>query len=253
MARQIIGSRILHLDRVSSTNAYAMKWMEEHSFPEGSVIVAHEQYAGRGMDFNTWESEPGKNLTFSIVLYPDILPLEKQFMLNKMVSLSLHDFMNPILVNETITIKWPNDLYIGDRKVAGILINNIIQGSSFVGTVVGIGFNINQEVFISSAPNPVSLKNVTGQEYNLDRCLMDLCENLDRRYKELLMGDFRQMDYDYLQHQYRLGTFYPFTFRKKRILAKIKSVDVYGRLILKTMEGEEVRSDQKEISYIIEG
>jgi BirA family biotin operon repressor/biotin-[acetyl-CoA-carboxylase] ligase len=231
----------------------AMKLMEEQSYPEGCLLVTHDQFAGRGMGFNIWESEPGKNLTFSVILYPDFLPPEKQFMLNKMVSLSLHDFIRQLSLNETISIKWPNDLYLDDRKVGGILINNVIQGSSFVSTIAGIGLNINQEVFRSNAPNPVSLKNLTGKDFSLDRCLTDLSGYLDRRYEELRKGLFKQMDDDYFRHLYRLGDFFPFLFHSERILAKIESVDDYGRLVLKTVDGDIVRSDQKEITYIIDG
>ncbi len=253
MVRQIIGSRIIYLDRVSSTNAYVIKRMEDRSFPEGSLVVANHQYAGRGAGVNAWESETGKNLTFSIVLYPDFLPVEHQFMLNKMASLGLYDFVSQLIVNESITIKWPNDLYIGDRKAAGILIHNMILGSSFASTILGIGFNINQENFLSGAPNPVSLKNLTGRDFNLNRCLTDLCHCLDRRYHELREGLFRVLDEEYLNHQYRLGNYFPFLYREKLIVANIESVDAVGRLVVRTAEGDEIRADQKEISYVIEG
>lgn len=253
MPGQIIGSRIIYLDRVSSTNEIAIKLMEENSYPEGCLFVARTQFAGRGMGINTWESEPGTNLTFSVILFPDFLPVERQFMLNKMISLALHDYISKLSLQTTITIKWPNDLYLGDRKVAGILINNVIQGASFVSTVAGIGLNINQEVFRSDAPNPVSLKNLTGIEFRLERCLTDLCEYLDHRYEELRMGMFRRMDHDYLERQYRKGGFFPFLFHGRRIQARIESVDKYGRLALLTAEGERILSDQKEITYIIEG
>ncbi|MDD5507119.1 MAG: biotin--[acetyl-CoA-carboxylase] ligase [Bacteroidales bacterium] len=252
MPGQIIGSRIIYLDRVSSTNAIALRLMEEHSYPEGCLFVAHTQYAGRGMGVNKWESEPGKNLTFSVVLFPDFLPVERQFMLNKMVSLALHDFISRLSLQAAVTIKWPNDIYLGERKAAGILINNVIQGASLVRSVAGIGLNINQEVFRSDAPNPVSLKNLTGKELRLERCLTDLCQDLDRRYEELRMGMFRQMDRDYLERQYRRGGFFPFLFHGKNIRASIESVDTFGRLVLLTAEGERILSDQKEITFIIE-
>lgn len=252
MAKQIIGSKIIYLDRVSSTNAFVLKGMKEHSFTEGCLVVAHDQYAGRGMDVNTWESEPGKNLTLSIVLYPGFLPLENQFMLNKVTSLGLYDFANQLPVGDPVKIKWPNDLYIGDRKAAGILINNMILGSSIISTVVGIGFNINQEVFFSGAPNPVSLKNVTGMEFSLNRCLTDLCHYLDKRYRDLRLGDFKRLNDDYLHCQYRSGGYYPFRYKGKRLLARIETVDDIGRLVVRTSVGDEIRCDQKEIAYIIE-
>lgn len=253
MPQQIIGSRIIYLDRVSSTNAIAMKLLEEHSYPEGSLFVARHQFAGRGTGINTWESAPGKNLTFSMVLFPDFLPVEKQFMLNKMVSLALHDFVSNLPLPAAISIKWPNDLYLDDKKLAGILINNIIQGDTLIRSIVGIGLNINQDVFSSDAPNPVSLRNLTGKEISLDRCLTELCEHLDRRYEELRRGLFRQLDQDYLQRQYRRGGRYPFAFQGRRILAGIDRVDEYGRLVLMTVEGETILCDQKEIVYLTGG
>ncbi|MDD5695754.1 MAG: biotin--[acetyl-CoA-carboxylase] ligase [Bacteroidales bacterium] len=251
MAKQIIGSRIVCLDRISSTNAFVLKEMKEHSFPEGCVVVALNQYAGQGADVNTWESEPGKNLTFSIILYPDFLPLEYQFMLNKMASLGLFDYVSRLPVTEPVAIKWPNDLYIGNKKAAGILINNMILGSSLVSTVLGIGLNINQQTFLSGAPNPVSLKNATGRDFDLSRCLTDLCYCLDRRYQELKKGCFIQMDDEYFRHQFRRGSYFPFQYQSRQIVAKIEDVDEMGRLVVTTTDGKMIRSNPKEITYIL--
>jgi BirA family biotin operon repressor/biotin-[acetyl-CoA-carboxylase] ligase len=252
MGDQIIGNSIIRLESVDSTNRFAMKELEEHLLPEGCLIVTSDQYAGRGMGQNQWESEPGKNLTFSVVLYPDFLKLDKQFMLNKMVSLALYDFVSKLLGKKQVRIKWPNDLYIGDSKVAGILINNILRGTTFISSVVGIGINMNQELFISDAPNPVSLKNITGRDYDLDRCLTDLCQKLDQRYNTLKKGQFVELDEDYHAHLYRLGRFYPYLIRNHKIDACIEGVDEYGHLLLKTINGTEWLAHQTEIVFLTE-
>lgn len=252
MTQRIIGSHVIHLEQVDSTNNYAMNLIKEHPLPEGCLVVTQNQFAGKGLGANSWESEPGKNLTFSVVLYPFFLEIGKQFMLNKMVSLALHDFAGALLENATVRIKWPNDLYIGNRKAAGVLINNSILGSSIVHSVIGIGVNINQAIFTSNAPNPVSLKNITGKDYDLDGCLTHLTEKLDSWYEMLRSGSFRQMDEVYLSRLYRLGRYFPYVYKKDLIEACIESVETSGHLVLLKRDGTALKADQKDIEFIID-
>lgn len=252
MTQKIIGSYIVHLEQVDSTNNYAMNYIKGHPVPEGYLIVTGNQYEGKGLGANRWESEPDKNLTFSVVLYPRFLAIGKQFMLNKMVSLALHDFADALLEKASVRIKWPNDLYIGDRKAAGVLINNSILGSSIVHSVIGIGVNINQVIFTSNAPNPVSLRNITGKEYDLDRCLTELTQKLDSWYEALRSGSFRQMDEAYLSRLYRLGRYYPYFYKNDLIEACIETVDNTGHLVLLKRDGTMLKADQKDIEFIID-
>lgn len=205
----MIGKNIIEIEETGSTNLYASDLLRSKEIPEGTVISAFRQSSGRGLGSNSWESEAGKNLTISIILYPSFLPIEKQFMLNKVVSLGVYDIITKLientnsLVNKSIVkIKWPNDIYIGDKKVSGILIENAIIGNKFLHSIVGIGININQEIFLSDAPNPVSLKNITGKEYGLKECLELLCSYLDKRYFQLKNDNYKAIDKDYLSTLY---------------------------------------------------
>ncbi len=142
--------------------------------PHATVIVAGEQTAGRGQRGNTWESEAGKNLTFSLLLRPKAIRASRQFELSMLVSLGIVEALADCGIEAWI--KWPNDIYAGgDRKICGILIENSISGANIERSVAGIGLNVNQEVFRSDAPNPVSMKNITGREYALEPLLRSVC------------------------------------------------------------------------------
>jgi BirA family biotin operon repressor/biotin-[acetyl-CoA-carboxylase] ligase len=151
-----IGQNFFTLKEVDSTNNF-LKELLSNSTPlvEGTVIMAENQYAGRGQQHKSWHTEPGKNLTFSILLMPVFLPVEDQFDLTRVVSLGVFDALWPITGNK-LKIKWPNDLYYGDNKLGGILIENIIQSGKIKASVIGIGLNINQESFPPYLPNPKS-------------------------------------------------------------------------------------------------
>jgi len=245
----LIGHNRIVLDAVDSTNAYAAILLSRDHPPEGTVITAKNQYQGKGQDTNTWESEPGSNLTFSVILYPEFLPVERQFQLNKAIALALYDFTCRHLTS-SVSIKWPNDIYIDDRKAAGILINHAILADRFLHSIVGIGFNINQVKFISDALNPVSLKMITGKDFDLKRCLDDLCEDLDRRYSQLKKLEYEHIDTDYQNKLFRRGVLSAFRHDGRIIHAKITGVDKWGKLMLVTREGKKLTCQQKEIEYL---
>ena len=141
----MIGKNIIEIEETDSTNLYTSILLKSKKIPEGTVISAFRQNSGRGQGNNLWESEAGKNLTVSIVLYPYFLPIEEQSMLNKVISLGIYDMMTALTKGKAnIKIKWPNDIYISDKKVSGILIENAIIGNKFIHSIVGVGININQ-------------------------------------------------------------------------------------------------------------
>jgi len=168
----IIGSEIIFLSNVVSTNTTAADYIRSGMTREGMVIRAGYQSAGKGQLGNSWESEDGKNLLFSIILFPNMLAATEQFLLCEFISLGIHDYLNTIISG--CKIKWPNDIYAGDDKIAGILIENSLAGNAITSSVAGIGLNINQEVFSEQIPNPVSLKMITGINYDTDLCLKGL-------------------------------------------------------------------------------
>ena len=173
-------------DSLESTNKYC-ELLDLSAVGEFTVVCAREQTAGIGQRGNVWHSEPGKNLTFSLVLKPTFLPFEQQYMLTKTVSLGVADCLIPLLpVGQEVSIKWPNDIYIGMGKVCGILISNHVSGSSLSSSVVGIGLNVNQTAFPEWIPNPVSLKQVTGQEEALEPLLLRLVDCIAFRYETVV-------------------------------------------------------------------
>lgn len=157
----------------SCTSTSSSLLLREASLPHGAVLAARAQTAGRGQRGNSWEAEPGRNLTFSILLRPSVLEAARSFELSMIVSLALLRILQP-LVPGPVMIKWPNDIYAGDRKLCGILIENAFCGTRIERSVVGIGVNVNQDVFRSDAPNPVSLRQLTGRSYDLDALLADI-------------------------------------------------------------------------------
>jgi len=252
MTTKLFGNKIIRLDSVTSTNVYLINLLKKGFLQEGTLVISDNQYAGKGLDKNVWESENGKNLTFSVILHPDFLPAEKQFMLTKAISLAVCRFIKMYIVDEHVKIKWPNDIYIENQKVAGILINNSIQGSQMIYSVVGIGININQTAFLSDAPNPVSLAIKNNKIYDLEDCLNQLCRCLDTFYYSLQTKKWKIIDREYLTglYQYQLPkTYY---YKEKEIQATITGVSAFGKLQLTIISGEKIECDLKEIGFIVQ-
>ena len=232
---KIIGSTIERIDSVGSSNNYAASQLLTKRLTEGIVFVAGSQLDGRGQGSNRWESEPNRNLTFSILLYPDFIPIARQFEISKAISLGVTDFLKPLV--DQVSIKWPNDIYVGHGKVAGILIENSIRTDRISSCIVGIGLNINQSVFISDAPNPVSLLQITGKVYDTDRMLSELCVHLDHRYHQLRNGTLRGIDQDYSQMMYQRDCWSPYSDENGEFEGRILGVDEIGRLLIETLNG----------------
>jgi len=250
----MIGDRIniIRLKSVKSTNDFALGlYGNIEDLKDGTIVVAHTQTTGKGLDKNRWESEPGRNLTFSVCLFPHFLPVEKQFELNKAMSLGIYDFVRDRVPNEKITIKWPNDIYINNEKVAGILINNTIKGNILDFTVAGFGININQAKFISEAPNPVSFIKYRDKKSTLDECLDLVCKKLDTRYEQLKANQFAQLDSDYLESLYRFNENHTFKYEGIIIDARITGISNFGHLQLDTKDGRKLECDLKNIAFII--
>ena len=161
--------KIIRLAETDSTNNYLREQCAKARLPEGSLVIADFQTAGKGQVGNSWESEAGKNLMFSILLYPDSLPANRQFLISQIASLSVKETLEGY--TDSVKVKWPNDIYWKDRKICGMLIENDLSGQHLYCSVIGIGLNINQEIFRSDAPNPVSLTQITGKVYDREEVL----------------------------------------------------------------------------------
>jgi len=169
----------IRLDSVASTNTYLTSRAADN-LPHATVATTDRQTAGRGQRGNSWEAADGKNITLSILLRPkEILP-SQQFVVSEIVSLGIVNTLDHYLTEaeEEISIKWPNDIYVGDKKICGILIENSLMGNKIVSSIAGIGLNVNQDRFLSDAPNPVSMAIIAGHEFPLEEVRDRMCEEI---------------------------------------------------------------------------
>ena len=241
-------SKIVRLLDTTSTNCHLLRLSENEHLPEGSIVVAHNQTNGRGVAGNSWESQPGANLIFSVILYPTSVKASGQFIISKAISLAVHDFLSEYL-SAGVSVKWPNDIYVGEKKITGILIENFICGNYVSKTVAGIGLNINQEHFVSDAPNPVSLRQLTGKTYNLETCLQVLHRCIAIRYHEMRTNANR-INSDYLQRLYRFGVMHKYHADGENFEAIITGVNHYGMLEITTASGKDRTFGFKEVQFL---
>lgn len=231
---------IRHIEETDSTN----RWLREHD--EADVVVADFQTAGRGCGTNSWESERGQNLTFSLRLQPASLPANRQFYISEAVSVALCQAVERY-VEGRAAVKWPNDIYYGDRKLCGILIENRLQGSLIKDSIVGIGLNVNQQHFVSDAPNPVSLWQVLGCTVDRDELLFAFLDEL-----ELLWDGQEATTEAYRERLYRRTGTYWFRDADGLFRASIARVLADGRLVLHDEAGRERTYAFKEVQFIID-
>ena len=245
-----IGKVAFHLSSVDSTNKYAQELISKTNPIEGTVIRAEEQFAGRGQFGSEWKTKPGENITISIILCPKFLLVKHQFYLNAAIALGVYDFINELCPSAALSIKWPNDMYIGDKKVAGLLIENILRGIYLDKTIVGIGININQAVFDPNLPNPTSLYLETQKKFENNDLLFQLYAHLERQYFRLKKGNFDEILKDYQKCLFRINLLKKYKLSDGSLIdAQIIGVEENGRLLVK--HEEIIRSfDLKEISVI---
>ena len=180
---------IIVFNELDSTNNYANQLVKEKA-AQGTVVLAHYQESGRGQVGNFWESERDKNLLFSVILYPGFLEAGKQFYISKAVSLALADLLKEQL--NDVKIKWPNDIYVGEKKIAGILIENTVKGITLDSSIVGVGLNVNQERFFSDARNPVSMKQLLKKDFDIQDILKAFLQKLENYIEVFARGKTRK-------------------------------------------------------------
>ncbi|HVS93319.1 MAG TPA: biotin--[acetyl-CoA-carboxylase] ligase [Mucilaginibacter sp.] len=244
-----VGQNLITIQQVDSTNNFLKELLSKSEpLPEGTVIMAESQYAGRGQQQNRWHSEPGKNLTFSIFLKPAFLPVSQQFDLTRAVSLGVIEALKPVL-GKKLTIKWPNDIYYDGKKLGGMLIENILHGNNIKSSIIGIGLNINQQVFPLEVPNAVSLRQILQRDYELKELLSDICKNIEVAYLSLRSGHIGEIRKKYLERLYWLDEKKLFRADGVEFEAIIKNVAPGGTLVLK--RGEELLEySMKEIEFL---
>jgi len=245
-----VGQNFVLLKEVDSTNNF-LKELVSNSKPviEGTVIMAENQYAGRGQQQNGWFAEPGKNLTFSILLKPHFLAVTEQFDLVRAVSVGVFDALEPLL-GADLKIKWPNDIYYKDRKLGGMLIENMIQGGQIKNAIIGIGLNINQENFAPGLANPVSVKQILQKDYDLRSILSDICRHIEAWYLKLKAGKIADVRNSYLSRLYWLNEEKTFRIKNELITGTITNVCYNGLLVVQNNIGEELEFSLKEIEFV---
>jgi len=241
-------TELLFLDTTPSTNQYLLSQLAATGTESGAAVVTFNQPNGRGQKGNKWLSEPDKNLSYSLVIKPEYIPARNQFLLSEFVSLTVKALLDEY--TKDITIKWPNDIYYKNSKIGGILIENKLEGSLISYSVIGIGLNINQIDFPTELPNPVSLSQITGAQYDLK----ELAEKLHRR----LITAFEHLNTDnesdirkyYLNSLYRRDGFHQYKDGKGEFKARILDINAHGHLILEPEEGAAREYDFKEVTFL---
>ncbi len=245
-----ISHPLIELQTVDSTNLYAEQLLRVQRVPEGTIIFAHEQTSGKGQGKSSWESEPGKNATFSIILFPVFLHPEQQFLMNEMISLGVLDLLNRLQIQTEFSIKWPNDIYAGKRKIGGILIQNTICGSTYESCIAGIGLNINQESFPAWLPDPSSMKLLTGITYPVKETIDLITERIEERYLQLKEGFIKTLNRDYQEHLLQINKRKKYLVNKKVVNGAIMGVDKMGRLKFLKKNGSMQYLNHGEIEFV---
>ena len=239
------------MQEVDSTNTFlkGMKACEDDTL---IVAVADFQTAGRGQVGNSWFSSKGENMLFSLLIYPTEIPANEQFIISRIVSLAIKNTLDQFA--DDIRIKWPNDIYWKDKKIAGILIENDLTGSQISQSIIGIGININQEEFHSSAPNPVSLRQITKKETDRMEVLNSVLEHIIDLYSRIENREtdiITKIQEYYLKAQYRKEGYHPYCDAKGEFTAKLIRVEPDGHLILKDKNGSLRKYAFKEVKYLL--
>jgi len=236
----------LFIKQTNSTSALMRTLLKQDTFPEGFVVYTDFQTAGKGQIENSWESESGKNLLFSILLYPFHIAIHKQFIISQIVSNAIINVLSDFC--EGLRIKWPNDIYLNDKKLAGILIENSLRGSQINHTIIGIGLNVNQTNFKSNAPNPVSLKQINKKSLRRKVILERIVENIITIYNEMDLNKIRET---YFINLYRNDGFYSFKAENETFKAQIDDVQPDGKIIMTLENGNSKSFYFKEVEFII--
>ncbi len=243
--------QIIKFDSLASTNSEAHQIVATARPKIETVVWALEQSNGRGQRDNRWVVEPGKNLTFSIIIYPSYLPIIRQFSLSQVTAIAIADVFSQLAPNKKVTIKWPNDIYIDDKKVGGLLLEHSIMGSAIDYSIVGIGLNVNQAEFPKSLPNPTSLTIETGNSYNLEEVLDTLLQSFLLHLEMLKAHNYNEIHEEFKRRLFRNEGFHLFGTEAGQFSAKIADIRQTGEMVLELADGSQTAYAFKEVSYVI--
>ncbi len=241
----------LYVPETDSTNGLMKTYLRKENLPHGFVIHTGFQTAGRGQGTNSWESALNKNLLFSLLLRPQHIELANYFLISQIISVGILRVLQGLVNLEQakcFSIKWPNDIYWQDKKIGGILIENSLQGKAIQYSICGIGININQHNFISDAPNPISLSQITGEDYDVDYLLNKFTTSI-LEVHDLSMSVIQKI---YHESLYRNKGYHPFKTTKFTFCARIVEVKSDGSLILEDKDKVQTAYYFKEIAFVID-
>ncbi len=234
------------IEQTESTNALIRKRLTTEDLPEMFVLQTGFQSSGKGQQGNSWESEAGKNLLFSLLLKPTNIAIDTQFIVSQMISLAIKKVLDTYA--EGFSIKWPNDIYWNEKKIGGILIENTLQANKIKWMIIGVGLNVNQESYVSNAPNPISLFNIVGKELPINELLENILIGFEQLYRAKDVAVIRE---EYLENLYRGTGFHKFKAENKVLKAQITNVFLDGQIELETTNDEILKFYFKEVEFVI--
>ena len=247
-----MGKFVRHLPEIPSTNEYLRAWSERETLPEGTVVSTHRQTEGRGQPGNGWFGGQDRNISMSVLLKPAFLEARHQFRLNQVVALAVHDTLSDLL-SAPVRIKWPNDLYVRDHKIAGVLIQNTLLGSRIAESIIGIGLNVNEERFPTILPKATSLYLQTNRLQDLKRVAQHLYHHLEARYLQLRAGRSVSLHRAYIERFYRLDE--PTLFRRttggELFTAAPTGISERGELVIEHPNGGREFVGLKELEWLV--
>ena len=246
----------INLPTVDSTNLFVREMLAEEStgqvlsaatLPGFTLVVADDQTRGRGQQGNSWETERGKNLTFSLLCHPDFIKPSEQFLLSQCMAVAIREVLARYV--DGVEVKWPNDIYVGEKKISGTLIECDLQGKHISNCIIGVGININQTVFRSDAPNPTSLQLLTGKAHDREAILTAIVQTFQQGYEALQQGGAEALRAQYRAHLYRRTGFHRYRDVRGEFMAEIADVEPTGHMLLRFENGNTVRYEFKEVKF----
>lgn len=250
METLFVGTNLMQFDRLPSTNDFLLELSRTKSLPEGTLVQAFDQVNGRGQQGNSWESSPHKNLTFSLLLHPKFLNVQHQFDLSKVISIAIVEYLQSLC--QQVRIKWPNDIYVGKQKIAGILIENSLEGIQLRQSIVGVGLNVNQEDFSSALSFVTSICKESGVRHDLNAILSGLCQKMEKWYMKLRNGS-KDIDETYQGLLFQKNVPALYEDDNGRFMAKIIEVNEKGQLVLEDEQEEKRTYNFKEVRFLLNG
>ena len=239
----------LHLTSTESTNAFLLEKAETQNV-ENFVVYADNQSQGRGMGSNTWEAEPFKNLTFSLALNSSFVNVANQFQISQAVAVALHQSLSFYLDTNRLFIKWPNDILFDNSKLSGVLISNILKDNKMDLSVVGIGVNVNQIQFQDWPTHPISMKMVSGKDFDLEEILHNVVDSIYNNMESLRSGGYSSINDYYLSRLYRYRQWAGYLVDNQEKQLFMEGLDNFGRLVLRDKDSVEHVFDVKQVRFL---